>query len=99
MKTTEAKKHIDLLGFRAEDKVTGFKGVVSSESFDLYGCVQAAVAPGLDKEGKIADSHWFDVVRLKLQSKKPVMVVPNFDFGPQAEGQQGAAEKPAFDKV
>lgn len=32
-------KHIDLLGLKAEDKVTGFKGVITTLSFDLYGCV------------------------------------------------------------
>lgn len=90
------KKHIELLGFKVEDHVTGLQGVVASISFDLYGCVQALVNPGLGKDGKIADSHWLDVNRLKVISKKPVMQPPNFDFGPQAEGRQGAAEKPAM---
>jgi hypothetical protein len=90
----EIKKHLDLLGFRVEDKVTGMEGVVASISFDLYGCVQAIVNPGMTKDGKLADSVWFDVNRLKVTSKKPVMEVPNFDYGLQAEGKQGAAEKP-----
>ncbi len=88
------EKHIGLLGFKVEDRVTGFEGVVASVSFDLYGCVQAVVNPGMDKEGKMKDSQWFDVSRLKVISKNPVMEVPNFQFGPQAEGKQGAAEKP-----
>lgn len=89
------KEHLNLLGFRVEDKVTKFQGIVASISFDLYGCIQATVNPGMDKEGKPKDSHWFDVNRLTVISKKPVMDPPNFDFGPQAEGNQGAAEKPA----
>ena len=41
----EIKKHLDLLGYEVEDKVSNFKGVVISISFDLYGCVQADVRP------------------------------------------------------
>lgn len=93
------KKHLGLLGLKVEDKVTGFKGVVASIGFDLYGCVQAIVNPGIGKEGKMGDCQWFDVNRLKVLSTKPVMDLPNFDFGPQAEGKQGPSEKPAFFKV
>jgi hypothetical protein len=79
---------------KVEDRVTGFKGVVESISFDLYGCVMAVVRPGVGKDGKPADSHWFDVSRLDVKSPKPVTSPPNFDFGPQAEGLQGSADKP-----
>lgn len=89
------KTHLKLLGLRVEDRVTGLRGVVASVSFDLYGCIQAIVNPGLDKDNKPRDQHWFDVRRLNVLSDTPVMELPNFDFGPQAEGRQGAAEKPA----
>jgi len=88
------RKNLDLLGHRVEDKVTKAQGVVASIGFDLYGCVQALVNPGLDKDGIIKDSRWFDVSRLMVLTKKPVMERPNFEYGPQAEGKQGAAEKP-----
>lgn len=88
------KNHLNLLGMKVEDKVTGFKGVVASVSFDLYGCVQAIVNPGADKDGKLMEQCWFDVARLTLVSDEPVMARPNFEFGPQAEGKQGPAEKP-----
>lgn len=90
------KKHMGLLGLRVEDKVTGLKGVVASISFDLYGCVQAIVNPGVNKSGALGDQAWFDVSRLKILNKKPVMDVPDFEYGLQAEGKQGAAEKPAM---
>ncbi|MBI4997819.1 MAG: hypothetical protein HZC22_13195 [Rhodocyclales bacterium] len=93
------QKHLDLLGMRVEDKVTGFKGVVASVGFDLYGCVQAIVNPGADKDGKLMEQYWFDVARLELTSEEPVMARPNFEYGPQAEGKQGAAEKPKFAKA
>jgi len=95
---TKIQEHMDMLGRMAKDRVTGFEGVVTSISFDLYGCVQAIVHPGMDKDGKMLDSHWFDVARLRM-SNKLVMKPPDFGFGPQAEGKQGTAEKPKFMKV
>jgi hypothetical protein len=88
------KKHLQLLGLRVRDNITGFQGVVSSISFDLYGCIQAVVTPGLGEDGKLAEAVWFDVSRLKVLDKKPVMQLPDYDYGPQAEGRQGAAKKP-----
>lgn len=87
-------KHLDMLGRKAEDKVTGFKGVVASVYFDLYGCIQAVVTPKV-KDGADRKSQAFDVGRLKI-SGEPVMERPNWDFGPVAEGRHGPAEKPAF---
>lgn len=93
------KRHLNLLGMKVEDKVTGYKGVVSSISFDLYGCVQAIVNPGADKDGKLMESNWFDVGRLTLTADEPVMDRPDFEFGPVAEGKKGPAEKPMFMKA
>ena len=95
---TNIKKHLSLLGKKVEDRVTGMKGVVASVSFDLYGCVQAIVNPGLQKDGKMADQVWLDVSRLMVLCEKPVMDLPNYDFGPQAEGRQGSAERPSYFK-
>lgn len=95
------KKHLDLLGLRVEDCVIGFKGVVATVGFDLYGCIQATVNPGADKEGRLRESQWFDVNRLKVLSEKPVMERPEFEWGPQsiAEGGKGPSERPAFRKA
>ena len=43
------KSHLSILGKPVKDKVTGMKGIVSSVSFDLYGCIQVIVNPGLGK--------------------------------------------------
>jgi|SRR6185369_17542753 len=91
------KGHLDLLGFKVKDRVTGFTGVVTSISFDLYGCIQAIVHPGLDKDGKPLEQNWFDVNRLQLAGER-VMPLPNFDFGPIAEGLKGPADKQRFTK-
>ncbi len=93
------KKHIDLLGLKVEDRVTGFRGVVTSIAFDLYGCVQAIVHPGMDKEGNLQAQNWFDIARLEVLEATPVMERPNFESGPQAEGKKGPAAKPPMMKA
>lgn len=90
----EAKKHFGLLGKKVSDRITGQKGVVDSICFDLYGCVQATINPGLDKDGKLINSHWFDVSRLKVEDETPVMEQLNFEFGEVAQGLRGPASKP-----
>lgn len=90
-------KHLDLLGRPVVDKVTKFTGVVTAVSFDLYGCVQAVVSPsGLDKDGKLRESVWFDVNRLVLAGNGEQVMNPPDWLGnnAQARGEQGAAEKP-----
>jgi hypothetical protein len=76
------EQHLELLGFRVRDIVSGMEGVVTSISFDLYGCVQAVVNSGLDKDGQPAEGRWFDTKRLIPISKKPVMAIPTFDIVP-----------------
>lgn len=93
--SANVKKHLSLLGLKVKDRVTGFEGIVASLSFDLYGCIQAVVNPGLDKDGKQRDQAYYDVSRLEVTDTTPCMPVPNFDFGDVAEGKQGAAERPA----
>lgn len=89
------KKHLDLLGLRVEDRVTGFKGVVATVGFDLYGCIQAIVNPGIGKDGKLQESQWFDVNRLRVTSNEQVMARPEFEWTPQviAEAGKGPAER------
>jgi hypothetical protein len=97
--TINIQKHMKILGFRVEDKVTGFKGVAASICFDLYGCVQVVVNPGIGNDGKLGEQIWFDIARLKVTNNKPVMNTPDFEYGPQAEGLKGPAEKPAMLKA
>lgn len=87
-------KHLELLGQTVTDKVTGYRGVVTTVSFDLYGCIQAIVTPPEIKDGIPVSGAWFDVNRLAVTSKKRVMEVPDFASpGPVAEGKKGAANK------
>lgn len=89
----KVRNHLALLGIRVEDKVTGFAGVVDSVSFDLYGCIQAGVNPGLNKDDEQKDCRWFDVSRLTIKGTNPVMATPDFDFGAVADGKHGPAAK------
>ncbi len=92
-------KYLDILGHRVVDKVTGFKGVAASVTFDLYGCIQVIVNPGLDNEGKPKDCHWFDYNRLTITGEK-VMDPPDYVRSMSEEGmadaKHGPAERPAF---
>jgi len=46
------EKHIEFLGKTVVDKVTNFKGAVTSICFDLYGCVQVILTAKVDKHVK-----------------------------------------------
>lgn len=96
--TVHLQRHLDLLGMRVVDRVTGAKGVVTSVGFDLYGCIQAVVNFGLDKDGKPSESHWYDVSRLEVLSDVPVMPRPQFEWTQEtvSAGRKGPAERPAF---
>lgn len=90
----QTEKHLNLLGKKAKDAVTGFEGVISTVSFDLYGCVQAVITPPVDEKGEIKGGTWFDVTRLIITDETPVMDLPDFSKGYVAEGRKGCAEKP-----
>lgn len=89
-------KHLDMLGLKVKDRVTGVEGVVASVSFDLYGCICGCLNRGLDKDGKPHDMSWYDIARLQVTDSTPVMDRPNFmGNNAQAAGKQGPAEKPS----
>lgn len=103
----ELKGHLEKLGFEAEDKITGFKGVVDSVSFDLYGCIQYALRPPMDKEGKLPNGAWFDSNRIKIKGKKRIiepLLIEALDETPSkpakkkatdaASGRKGPADLP-----
>ena len=66
------------LGVTVEDVITGFKGTVTGIVHYITGCDQALVAPrGLNSDGKIHDSQWFDVQRLVVDGKVARIVLDN----------------------
>jgi len=66
-----------LNGRKVKDRITGFSGVVTGVVFYISGCHQALVAPGVDKDGKVQDSHWFDVQRLEVDEFGAAIVLDN----------------------
>ena len=86
-------KHVNLLGFKAKDVVTGFDGVITSVSFDLYGCIQILVTPRAKDEDDLKPGYWFDVSRLTVSSES-VMEHPDFDDIRISDGKKGCADKP-----
>jgi hypothetical protein len=94
--TTNTQKHLGILGLRVVDSVTGYTGIATTVAFDLYGCIQVFINPGLDKDGKLKEGNWFDIARFEVVNNTPVMRQPDFENGAQAEGMQGAAEKTAM---
>ncbi len=90
------EKHFEWLGHKVKDKMSDYEGVVTSLSFDLYGCIQADVRPTeLNEKGSLKVGCWLDVSRLSVISKKPLMDQPNFEGGEIAEGKKGPANLPA----
>jgi hypothetical protein len=95
-------KSLALLGFPVRDRVTGATGVVTSVGFDLYGCVQCIVNPGLSNDGKMLDSLWFDINRLEATADTPRMrnqfitsAAPNPYRRPEpVEHAHGPADRP-----
>lgn len=81
-------KYLDILGHRVYDRITGYSGVATSVSFDLYGCVQVNINPGLTAEGKLGDQYWFDYSRVVVASETKVMDPPavfKSDTGPETK--------------
>lgn len=65
------------LGVTAEDKVTGFRGVVTGYVTYLTGCNQCLLMPKADKDGKCQDGAWFDEQRVVVDEEKPIINTDN----------------------
>lgn len=96
-------QHFNLLGLRVQDKVTGFSGVCTALSFDLYGCITVLINPGIKEDGKLGDQQWFDVSRMYIDSKpRRVMDPPDYTVEVAERivaGYKGACDKPLPNKV
>lgn len=94
------QEHLNLLGLKVHDVVTGWNGVVTSINFDLFGCIQALLQPPTvtNEKGEQAsgDGRWFDVNRLEVDDSRPVMRTPDFtSVAPPKVYAHGPADKPA----
>lgn len=65
------------LGYRATDRISGFKGTITSVLFYLNGSVQVHLCPPMDKHGKVEDGYIIDISRAKKHGT-PVMKATRF---------------------
>lgn len=88
---------LNMLGMEAVDQVTQNAGVVVSVSFDLYGCIQAALKPkGHNKDMMAFNGAWLDAHRLKMTSDTPITTIPTLKMMPeQDQDNQGTQKGPA----
>lgn len=95
----DLQRALDYLGLKAKDKISGLSGVITSVSFDLYGCIQVVLRPQkLNKDGEPLQGSWVDINRLQITSKKPVMEMVDFTQKyPSIKDVQGPDEKPMKD--
>lgn len=68
------------LGIEAEDKITGFSGVVTGRCDYLTGCNQYLLQPTIDSDGKHVEGRWYDEGRL---------VIKDYDVKIKPESVQG----------
>jgi len=54
------------LGKVAQDKITGFKGVITSKHIYITGCNQYGVQPPVKESGELPDLKYFDENRLDI---------------------------------
>lgn len=62
-----------VLGSEVEDKVTGFKGILTGREVSLFDCDSYQVTPKADKN-EYKDSMWLDVGRLIITKKQSIKV-------------------------
>lgn len=82
--------HISNLGLKADDRLSGFNGVITTVSFCAEGTEKIfyLLQPGECKE-EYKTSVWFDCKRVIVSGSR-VMNMPNYEWGVQAEAKQGA---------
>lgn len=85
----QVNKSIGFLGFPARDRVTGFRGVVTTISFDLYGCVQVVLQPEVDDKGAVPEGRWYDINRVVTEGERKMSPPEVWT------DEKGPAEKPA----
>lgn len=61
-------------GQEVRDVISGFKGIITGKCDYISGCEQYLVQPKGKTSDKKPESIWFDVDRLKLVSKKRLIL-------------------------
>jgi len=80
------------LGQKAKCKVTGFTGTLTSRIEYLNGCVQYCIKPSIDKDGKMPEGEYIDIVQIEILPDDKVDVEPTGLYctgGPQMDCPRG----------
>lgn len=67
-----AGPHDDLLGVTVRDRVTGFEGMVTSQTRYLAGCDRVEVTPPVGRNGKLREKGWCDVLTVDVVEDGPI---------------------------
>jgi hypothetical protein len=59
------------IGDNVRDTMTGLVGKLSAFTQYATGCVRAAVQGPVDKDGKVPDAYWTDVLSIELMVAGP----------------------------
>jgi hypothetical protein len=65
-------KGFEMLGWTAEDTVTGFIGVVTGACAYVTGCDQVLLTPRVSVTNDFREGKWFDVARVRALANKPM---------------------------
>lgn len=61
------------MGDEVRDTLSGYQGIAAGITRFLTGCDQILINPvGMDKEGKLRESHYFDVERVEVVKEQKV---------------------------
>lgn len=78
------------LGDIAQDRITGYRGIVVGIAQHLTGCARAGLQAQIDKEGKVPEAQWFDVTTLERIGPSAVSRVATSNGGPQVAPRRAA---------
>lgn len=57
-------------GVYAIDKITGFKGCITSRCDSITGCNRYYLMPEVDKDGKNVDGGWYDEHSIEIDTSR-----------------------------
>jgi len=69
------------LGYRYSDVISDFEGIATGYTVWISGCHTVGLDPGIDKDGKLQETQWFDVNRLIEISKSKKEINKNDENG------------------
>lgn len=73
------------MGSMVQDRITGFKGMVTGFTCFITGCNQHLVTPKVDEKGAKVDAAWIDEGRLERTSEELFRLPEDAQEAPEQE--------------